>query len=128
MKKAAGFYVVLVSAVLALVSVFLYSGAMITVSNTRIMLIISVIVAALALALAGKLSPAITGWAGPICAVLTGLGIFFSVNVMADPIGYVISGLYVFSDIQGYIIFMVVAIIAMILDIVAGFMTFTKAE
>lgn len=126
MKRGLGYYVVALSAILALVSIFLYSGAMITVSNTRIMLIISVVVAACALVLGTKLPPAVSGWVGPVCAVLTGLGIFLSVNVMADPIGYVYSGLYVFSDIQGYVVFAVVAGIAMLLDIIAGFMNFTK--
>ena len=55
-------------------------------------------------------------------AALAACGLAFSATVMADPIGYVISGLYSADTLTGYIYFAVVAAIAWVLYLAVGFM------
>ena len=40
---------------------------------------------------------------------------------MLDAFGYVVSGLYQFSQIKSYVIYAVIVVIAMTLNVVAGF-------
>ena len=61
-----------------------------------------------------------------VAALLACAGIAYSATVMADPIGYVIAGLYSMDTLTGFITFGVVALAAWLLYIVAGFTGMAK--
>ena len=60
-------------------------------------------------------------WAAPVNAVVTALTAIMSCSLMLDAFGYVVSGLYQFSQIKSYVIYAVIVVIAMTLNVVAGF-------
>ena len=60
-------------------------------------------------------------WAAPVNAVVTALTAIMSCSLMLDAFGYVVSGLYQFSQIKSYIVYAVIVVIAVILNVVAGF-------
>ncbi len=52
--------------------------------------------------------------------------VIFSFSTQPDAIGYVMTGLFTFSQIQGFVIFAVLAIVGRILFIVASFTGVSK--
>ena len=117
MKKSIGFYIGVIAAI---VSVVMYGSSLNTSQNAYIFLIAAAAVALVAAILGAKL-PGICNWGGAAAAALAAVGIGYSITVMADAIGYVVSGLYSFDTLQGWIRFMIVAGISWLLYIIAGF-------
>ena len=127
MKKGFGFYLVIVSAILAAASLVLY-GSSYTTNNETYMwmgIALAVDVLAVVLAIVAKKGEWLN-WLPVIGAVVTMWGLLQSVNIMLDACGYVVSGLYVFSDIQGWVYFMVAAVVACLVDMIAGFAKVVK--
>jgi hypothetical protein len=84
--------------------------------------------AAAVVAIAALVIGAVTGnkianWSGFGAAVLMMAGLAWSLTVMVDAIGYVISGLYQFSLLQTYITFAICGGIAWVLFLVSSFMS-----
>ena len=119
MKKSVGFYIEILAAIVGIVSIVMYGSSMVTTQKTYVFLVAAVVVALAGALLAPKMP--ICNWAAPVAAALAAAGIGWGVTVMADPIGYVISGLYTFADIQGWVIFVAVAGVAWLLYLVASF-------
>lgn len=120
MKRNTGFYIAVIAAVVGIVSIIMYGSSLNKSQNTYIFLIAAAVVACAA-ALLSKKSPGICNWGGAAAAALAAVGIGYSITVMADAIGYVISGLYSFDTLQGWIRFMIAAGISWLLYIIAGF-------
>lgn len=120
-NKKAGFFVMCAAAVVGIVSIIMYKGAYVTSNEAYICLIAAAVVGAASAFLAPK-TPKIFNWGAPVAAALAACGLAFSATVMADPIGYVISGLYSADTLKGYIYFAVVAAIAWVLYLAVGFM------
>ena len=120
-NKKAGFFVMCAAAVIGIVSIIMYKGAYVTSNEAYICLIAAAVVGAASAFLAPK-TPKIFNWGAPVAAALAACGLAFSATVMADPIGYVISGLYSADTLKGYIYFAVVAAIAWVLYLAVGFM------
>lgn len=126
-KKAIGFYLSIVAAVLALAASFLYGNTMEKTAGVKEMMIIAAVVNILIVVGALGLKKAnLLGWLAVIGAALCMYGMMKSVNNMLDPIGYVVSGLYQFSEIQGWVVFMAVSVVAFLMDIIAGFTNIVK--
>lgn len=122
MKKGFGFYCVIVSAILAAASLFLYGKSYTTNTATYLWLGIALAVDILAIVLPIAMKKGEwLNWLPVIGAVVTMWGLVQSINIMLDACGYVVSGLYQFSDIQGWVIFMVCAVLAFLVDVIAGF-------
>ncbi|MBO6163640.1 MAG: hypothetical protein J6N77_01170 [Lachnospiraceae bacterium] len=124
MKKSVGFFIAILAAVAGIVSIVMYGSSMVTTQKTYVFLVAAVVVALAGALLASKMP--ICNWAAPVAAALAAAGIGWSITVMADPIGYVISGLYTMADIQGWVNFMIAACIAWFLYLVASFAGMAK--
>ena len=124
-KVGFGFYVAVIAAVVGIISIVLYGSSYNTSKEAYIFLIAGIVVAAVSIA--GSLAaPKIFNWGAPVAAALTACGLAYSATVMADPIGYVISGLYSFDTLTGYIRFGVLAGITLVLLMVVGFTGIAK--
>ena len=126
-KVGFGFYVAVCAAVVGLISIILYGSSYNTSKEAYIFLIAGVAVAAVSI-FGSLAAPKLFNWGAPVAAALTACGFAFSATVMADPIGYVISGLYSFDTLTSYIRFAVLAGIALVLLIVVGFTGIAKEE
>lgn len=123
-KKAGGFYLTLVAAVLAIVGVILYGSVMYKMNAVYILLAAAIVLGILAVILTGK--TAAVNLIPVVNAVLMASAAVWSANLMVNQIGYVIAGLDGVDTIQSFIVFCVLAVIAMLLNIVASFMPMVK--
>jgi hypothetical protein len=122
-NRGIGCYFVLVSAVLSIVSLIIYGTVLHKMTSVFVLTILAVVLAIVAIAGSKNDNP-IFSWVTCVNAALMGLAAAVSANVMVDAIGYVVSGLNTFDTIQSYIVYLVVAVVAMVLDIIAGFLKF----
>lgn len=128
-NKTVGFYISVVACVLALVALVLYlptTGALALVIGLLVAAIcVEVLLIVLSKVIGNK---PVLNLASSINAVLLGFAIVTSFNPQLDPIGYVVSGLYTFDQIRGFVNFVIVAAIAFLLYIVASFMSLGKQK
>ena len=118
--KNSGVIFGILSVIAAIAATVLYRGSYNTASGSWVCLIAAVVVAAVSL-IGSRGNPKICNWGAPVAAILMAAGIALSVTVMADPIGYVISGLYPSETLSGYIMFGVAACVAWMLCLITGF-------
>lgn len=116
-----GFIILAAAAVVGVISIVLYGSAMNKSTNAYIFMAAAVAVAVISLII-GKMNGAgISNWGGAFAAMLMAAGLAWSLTVMVDAIGYVISGLYQFSLLQTYITFTICAGISWLLFVISGF-------
>ena len=125
-KKSVGFFVLAVAAVVSVISIILYGSAMNKATSAYGFMIAAAVVACAALVLGAVSGNKLANWGGALAAVLMMAGLGWSLTVMVDAIGYVISGLYQFSLLQSYITFAVCGGIAWLLFLVSSFMSVVK--
>ena len=121
-EKKAGFYLVIAGALLSLVSLLVYRTVLSQLGMVYGLSVIPAIVVVMVMAgvkIAG--AKELINWAAPVNAVVTALTAIMSCSLMLDAFGYVVSGLYQFRQIRSYIIYAVIVVIAVILNVVAGF-------
>ena len=122
-KFSAGFYFTILAAILAAVGIFMYRSVMYTQSKVTYLLIAAVVLGALQLVLTLAMGhKGIFSVVSVINAALTALAAVYGAELMVNQIGYVVSGLDGISTINSWIYFTVVAVIAMILNIIASFL------
>lgn len=124
-NKGIGGYFVLAAAVLSVISLFVYGMVLNKTAMVFVLTIVAVVLAVVSLVM-GKDENPIYPWVTCVNGALTALGAALSAGVMVDAIGYVISGLNTFDTIQSYVIYLVIAIAAMVCNILAGFLKFYK--
>ncbi len=122
-NRGIGFYVTLVACVLTLIATILYSKAMYTTTYVYVALIAAIVIEALAFVLNNKI---LNNWLPILEAVLVGFAIAHSFSVMVNQIGYVVAGLDTMETLKSFITFAVVAGVAMLLNMISGFMTQQK--
>jgi hypothetical protein len=126
-KVSTGFYLDVVATVLLIAALAAY----VTVMNTRLLCFAAMAVGLL-FGVIGPVGIKLAGgkellqWMPCVAAVLAGFAAMSSATVMVDPIGYVVSGLYLFSDIQSYVIYLALAVAAIVLYLIAGFVRLSK--
>lgn len=123
-KKAGGFYLTIAAAVLAIVGAVLYGSVMYKMNEVYILLAAAIVLGVLAFVLAGK--TALINLVPVVNAALMASAAVWSANLMVNQIGYVIAGLDGMDTIQGFIVFCVIAVVAMLLNIIASFMPMAK--
>ena len=128
-NKTIGFYVTVLATILAVVSLVLYlptTGALALVIG----LLAAAIVVEVLLIVVSKVigNKPVLNLASSINAVLLGYAIVTSFNPQLDAIGYVVSGLYTFDQIQPFVIFVVFAAVTFLLYIIASFMDLGKQK
>ena len=125
-KKSIGFYVLAAAAVVSVISIVLYGSAMNKATSAYGFMIAAAVVAIAALALGVATGNKLANWGGFCAAVLMMAGLAWSLTVMVDAFGYVISGLYQFSLLNTYITFAVCGGIAWLLFVISSFMGIVK--
>ncbi|MBQ9348261.1 MAG: fibronectin type III-like domain-contianing protein, partial [Oscillibacter sp.] len=123
--KNPGIVFAVLSVIAETAAVCLYRGSYNTTLGSWICLGAAVAAAAVSL-MGSRDNPQVWNWGAPAAAILTAAGIALSVTVMADPIGYVISGLYPPETLTGYITFGVAACAAWLLCLITGFTGMAK--
>ena len=125
--KKASFYLMIVSAVLALISLTFYSRAVVVQPDVKAIVIAGVVLTAVMAVLAGlKSRPRALNLCATVIAVVLAWGLIQSVNPQLDSLGWWISGLYTFEQVKGYIYFAVLLGIAVLLDLAASFIDLQK--
>ena len=121
-KRRFGFYLLMIAAILSLASMVLYNTVLNRLGIVYGLSVITVVIAVLAFAGEEVLGAnELLNWMAPVNSVITALTAIICCSVMLDAFGYVVSGLYQFSQIQSYVIYAVVVVIAMVLNVAAGF-------
>ena len=120
-KKSICFFILAAAAVVSIVSIVLYGSSYSTTPKAYGFMIAGVAVAAVSLVIGMTKGSRIANWGGAAAAALMAAGLGWSLTVMVDAIGYVISGLYQFSTLQSYITYAICAGIGWLLYLVSGF-------
>lgn len=126
-KNSAAIYLMIAAAVLVLIGVFFYQTATVTVPTIVTLSIVVVVLTAIAAALVFlKKELPVLNLCATVIAVLLAWTLIQSVTAQLDPLGFWVSGLYTFDQVRGYIIFAVLAGVALILDVIATFIDLKK--
>lgn len=126
-KKGIASILIILAAILAIVSVFLYGKVMYRYQPVYFMLGGAIVLALVGFVLSGKL-PRFSGYF-PICvAALLASAAVWGSQLMVNQIGYVVAGLDGIETIQPWIVFLAVTIVALILSIAASFTPMAKSE
>ena len=126
-KKTFGFYLSLVAAVLAAVSLALYSSASNQMAIVSRLTLAAIGVEALLVVLSAAMgNKVLFNLATVISAVLMGTALAQSFNSQLDALGYVVSGLYTMDQIMPFVRFAAVAAVSFLLFIVCSFLDLGK--
>ena len=127
MKKTAGFYLSALSAVLALVCIFLYGNVLFTDGYVRPLLIANVVISALILALTAANKPIPGGNLLPLInAILCMAAVALSIAPMVNTVVFAFMGMNPMSNAQGFLVFAGVGLCAWLLSVIASFLGLVK--
>lgn len=121
--KTTGFYMTIAAAVLSIVGAILYGSVMYRMNLVYGFLAASAVLGVLAFVL-NKMS--ISAVIPVINSALTASAAVWAVSLMVNQIGYVVAGLDGMDTIKGFIVYEVVAVLAMLLNIIASFLPMKK--
>lgn len=126
-NKAIGSYLAGISAVLSLVAVIVYGN--VTIKNGAVNgLLIGAIVLAAASFVLSKLIE--NNWIVALLPIATTclltLAIGNAFTPMVDQLGFVVSGLDPFSTIAGFVTYVAIAVVAMLVSLVSCFVSYEK--
>lgn len=125
--KKLSFYLMIVAAILALVSLTFYKTASVVQPEINTYVIIGVVLTVAMMVLAAlKSKPRFLNLCATVIAVVFAWGLIQSVNMQLDPLGWWIAGLYTYDQVKGYIFFAVMLGIAILLDLIASFIDLQK--
>jgi len=121
-NKSVGFYLTLAAAVLMLIGLPFYAQSAYAIPTVYIMTAIVAVAVVGMFLTKGEIANGLC-IAGTVAAAAA---LIYSFSTQLDAIGYVLSGLFTFSQIQGFVVFAVLAVIGWILLIVASFTGVSK--
>ena len=124
-NRAAGFYLTLAAAILAVASIIMYTRAMYKAPVVFVTLAAVVVIEAVTIILNRRGLNSLLPLVG---AVLMGFSAGYSFKPMVNQIGYVIAGLDQINTLIPFIIFAGLAIVGMLLYLIAGFLKQQKDE
>ena len=128
-NKTVGFYISVVACVLALVALVLYVPTTGSLSLVIGLLVAAIVIEVALIAVSWVIgNKAFLNLASSVNAVLLAFAIVTSFNPQLDAIGYVVSGLYTFEQIQPFVNFVIVIAISFLLYLVASFMRLGKQK
>ena len=128
-NKTIGFYITVVATVLAIVGLVMYFSVSGQAAEVIPLFIAAIVVEVLLIVLSKVMgNHPVLNLASSINAVLLGFALVQSFNPQLDAIGYVVSGLYTYDQISGFVNFVIVAAIAFLLYIIASFMSLGKQK
>ena len=127
MKKTAGFYLSALSAILALVCIFLYGSVLYTNSFVRPLLIVNVVISAAILALTVANKPIPGGNLLPLVgAILCMAAVALSIAPMVNTVVFAFMGMNPMSNAQGFLVFAGFGLCAWLLSVIAAFFGLVK--
>ena len=126
MKKTLGFYLTALSAVLALVCIFLYGNVLFTSTYVRPLLIASVILSVLILAAAAKGKSTVGNILPLLSAILCMAAVALSIAPMVNTVVFAFMGMNPMSNAQGFLVFAGVGLCAWLLSVIAAFLGIVK--
>ena len=128
-NKTVGFYISVVACVLALVALVLYVPTTGSLSLVIGLLVAAIVIEVALIAVSWVIgNKAFLNLASSVNTVLLAFAIVTSFNPQLDAIGYVVSGLYTFEQIQPFVNFVIVVAISFLLYLVASFMNLGKQK
>lgn len=128
-NKALGFYFALVAAALALIGIAAYGGVQFQTDGVTLLLGISAALMLLATLLSGLLGDKLALRSVTIVnAVLMTLAAMRALSPMINQIGFVVAGLDGFETLSGLVTFEALCLSGVLLNILASFVKYTKAE
>lgn len=121
-NKSVGFYLSAVAAVLMLIGLPFYNQSAYAIQVTTALAIAVAVIEVGVFLVKGELANVLTA----VNAVVASAAVIFSFSTQLDAIGYVMSGLFTFDQIQGFVTFAVLACIGWLLLVVASFTGVSK--
>lgn len=126
-KQSAGFYALILGAVLSVAGLVTYGSVMYTMSLVRYFLIAAVVLAAVVVVLTFAVGyKSVFSAVTVINAALMAAAAVYGASLMVNQIGYVIAGLDEMSTINSFITYTVIAVVSMLVYIVASFLPMAK--
>lgn len=126
-KQSAGFYALILGAVLSVAGLVTYGSVMYTMSLVRYLLIAAVVLAAVVVVLTFTVGyKSVFSAVTVINAALMAAAAVYGASLMVNQIGYVIAGLDEMSTINSFITYTVIAVVSMLVYIVASFLPMAK--
>ena len=126
-KQSAGFYALILGAVLSVAGLVTYGSVRYTMSLVRYFLIAAVVLAAVVVVLTFTVGyKSVFSAVTVINAALMAAAAVYGASLMVNQIGYVIAGLDEMSTINSFITYTVITVISMLVYIVASFLPMAK--
>jgi len=126
-KKSVGFILFIIAGLLAVAAAVAYRSVMYTEPKTYVCLLAAVAVIVVATLLAGKFGNSVLFSIFTIAAsVLIAYGITLGTGKMVNQIAYVVTGLDPFKTITTYVVFAVLAVLALVFTWLAAFVPTVK--
>ena len=127
MKKTVGFYFAALSAVLAIVCIFLYGNVLFTNGYVRPLLIADVVISAAVLALSASGKPIPGGNLLPlVCSLLCMAAVALSIAPMVNTVVFAFMGMNPMSNAQGFLVFAGAGLCTWLLSVIASFLGIVK--
>ena len=127
-KKAIGFYLVVISAILAAVSLTLYSSVFAKTDKVNTFLLGSIIAGVVVIGFSFAVKNELTNLVAVVYSTLLFVAFCFSISPMVTPIAYWYAGLYDYSTVSAYFTFAIVVGAAWFLSIVSAFTGVLKVK
>lgn len=128
-NKTVGFYVTVVATILAIIGVAIYASASGALAMVFGLVVAAIVIEVVLIVVSGVIgNKPFLNLVSSINAILLGYAIVTSFNSQVDSLGMVVSGLYSIEQVKSFLIFVGFAAVAMVLYIVASFMTLGKRE
>ena len=128
-NKTVGFYVTVLATILAIIGLAIYSSASGALAVVFGLVIAAIVIEVVLIVVSGVIgNKPFLNLVSSINAILLGYAIVTSFNSQVDSLGMVVSGLYSFDQVKSFAIFVGFAAVAMLLYIVASFMTLGKQK
>ncbi|WP_418969421.1 hypothetical protein [Alloscardovia omnicolens] len=122
-KMSGGLALTLLAAVLAVASIVTYTRVMFTMPAVYALLALAVLANIGAVVM--RLMRGFMSWLNVlvvVSAVLTASAVSWSALVMVNQLGYVAAGLDPVNTVMSYIVFIVIAVITLVVNLIASFM------
>ncbi|MDO4647615.1 MAG: hypothetical protein Q4B26_03110 [Eubacteriales bacterium] len=124
-NKAFGFYGTLCAAILSLAAMIVYRGVLYRMPVVFALLGITVVLTVLAAFLSGK-KWEVLNYLASVNAVLTACAAIIAVALMVNQVAYVVSGLDPMKTIMSFVVYEILAVIALLINLISSFGFYTK--
>lgn len=126
-KKTSGFYLTAAATILSVIGLIFYRSAMARVQDVFTLVMIAAVIEIIMVIVTAVIgNKKILELSSSVCALVVAGALIQSFIPQVDNLGYLVSGLYSFSDMKSFILYAVLTIAALICYIIASFMDQSK--